>query len=66
MAQDEPDWAQLTHPPTDPAKVVSLAGLAAIAVGVLVLALDASHRGIHLDMTALGFGLILAGGILRR
>ena len=66
MRPEEPDWTLISKPSQDAVTVVRRFGLAAIAAGVAVLAFDAARRGVHLDVTALGLGLIVSGGYLWR
>jgi hypothetical protein len=66
MPHDEPDWTLITRPSADPRTIARVVGVAAMALGVVVLGLDALRPGFHLDASSFGFGLIASGGLLWR
>ena len=66
MPHDDPDWPLITQAPADPRTIARVAGVAAMTLGVVVLAVDAVRPGFHLDASSLGFGLIASGGLLWR
>jgi hypothetical protein len=66
MPHNEPDWPLITRPPHDPRTIARVVGVVAIALGVVVLAVDALRPGFHLDASFFGFGLIASGGLLWR
>ena len=65
MPEVEPDWRLITHPPADRRTIARVVGTSVMAVGVLLLLVNAVKRLDRQDLELLGVGRCLFGGFLR-